>query len=67
MGNNFYNDKKRAAQMLRQNLAAKPQTVEDLHRLVLLEFGFGRRFVLEFLELHKPMLKNIDGHFQWKA
>ena len=65
--NNFYNNKKRAVLMLKQHLAAKPRTVEDLHRLVLNEFGFGLKFVMTFLDLHKDAIKQKNGFYEWKA
>ena len=63
----YYNDKKRATLMLRQLLAARQRTVEDLHMAVLTEFGFGRKFVMEFLDLHKNALKEKNGLYKWKV
>ena len=62
-----YDNKKRAFIMLRQNLAASPQTIEDMHRKVALEFGFGRKFVLEFLELHEGAIVQVGDAYEWKA
>ena len=53
--------------MLRQFIASKPQTIEDLRLKVLMEYGFGLKFVEEFLELHKNAIKYKDGFFEWKA
>lgn len=63
----YYDNKKRATLMLRQMIAAKPRTFEELHLIVLKEFGFGRGFVEEFLDVHKNAIKNKDGFFIWKA
>jgi hypothetical protein len=62
-----YDNKKRATFMLRQELAAKPMSVEEMHLKVLTEFGFGRKFVMEFLELHMGALSEEGGVFTWKA
>lgn len=62
-----YDNVKRATFMLRQELAARPMTVEDMHLKVRTEFGFGRRFVEEFLELHINALSEDGGLFSWKA
>ena len=62
-----YDNRKRATLMLRQEIASKPQTIEDLRLKVLMEYGFGLKFVEEFLELHKNAIKYKDGFFEWKA
>ena len=62
-----YENKKRATFMLRQELAAKPMTVEEMRLKVLTEFGFGAKFVLEFLELHANAISEEGGVFSWKA
>ena len=61
----YYNDRKRATAMLRQHLAANPRTFEELHLLVLNEFGFGKKFVNDFLELYGDKIVNVDGVFKW--
>ena len=62
-----YDNKKRATLMLRQLISSKPMTVEEMHLKVLTEFGFGRKFIMEFLDVHKEAIKNVDGVFTWKA
>ena len=62
-----YDNRRRATIMLRQELASKPCSVEDLTRLVMNQFGFSKKFVLDFLEAHSAAIKDVDGMFEWKA
>lgn len=42
-------------------------TVADMIRKVNWEFGLSKSFVLEFLDIFEPALKEDNGVYQWKA
>ena len=64
---NYYDSKKRAAFMIKQEIAAKPRTLEYLRLKVLMEFGFGQKFVMEVIELQGGLIIEKNGVFSWKA
>lgn len=65
---NYYDNRKIASQKLRQLLASKPVTIEEMVRFVDIEFGFSKKFVHDWIEKYFDMLEEdkLTGKYRWK-
>lgn len=65
MGKEYYDMKRRAVLYLRQQLASQPLSIAEMELKVTTEFGLGKKFVLNFIEMHETALREENGKFSW--